>query len=254
MSRQRKAPILFLEETDSTNLGLRHLAEENAADGTVLWAARQTAGRGRLGRSFSSPEGGLYLSMLLRQSEDPARDLRLTPAVAVAGARALGRVCSLRCGIKWPNDLVCGGKKLCGILCESFSAQGERWVALGIGINVNTLAFPPELEGIAVSVRQLTGKETELPALAEALTEALDEAVAEARRFDPALLAAYRKRCVSVGREVLLLREGESREAVSLGVNEDFSLRVRLPDGSTEDVRSGEVTLRVRNSEFGIRN
>lgn len=247
MSGQRKAPILFLEETDSTNLALRRLAEEGAADGTALWAARQTAGRGRLGRGFSSPEGGLYFSMLLRQSEDPARDLRLTPAAAVAAARALERRCSLRCGIKWPNDLVCEGKKLCGILCESFAARGERYVALGIGINVNTPAFPPELETIAVSVRQLTGRETALPALAEALAEELDAAAAEARRGDSALLADYRARCVSVGREVLLLRGNESRPAFSLGVNEDFSLRVRLPDGGTEDVRFGEVSLRVRN-------
>ncbi|MGX8692296.1 MAG: biotin--[acetyl-CoA-carboxylase] ligase [Clostridia bacterium] len=246
MDRQRRAPILFLEETDSTNLALRRLAEENAADGTVLWAARQTAGRGRLGRSFSSPEGGLYLSLLLRQSEDPARDLSLTPAAAVAAARALEGVCSLRCGVKWPNDLVCGGKKLCGILCESFAAHGKRFVVLGIGINVNTAAFPPVLREIAASVRQLTGKKTPLPTLAEALTEELDAAVAAARRGDGALLADYRARCVSVGREVLLLRGGESRPAFALGVNGDFSLRVRLPDGSEEDVRSGEVSLRTK--------
>lgn len=247
MKEQRRAPIVFLEETDSTNLAIRRLAEEGAEDGSVIWSARQTAGRGRLGRSFSSPEGGLYYSMLLRQSEEPARDLLLTPAAAVAAARVLERECAVACGIKWPNDLVCGGKKLCGILCESFAARGVRYVVLGIGLNVNTAAFPPELREIAVSVRQLTGRETPLPALAEALTGALDEAVAASRRRDPALLAAYRDRCVSVGREVLLLRGDESREAVSLGVNDDYSLRVRLPDGKIEDIRFGEVSLRTKN-------
>ena len=246
MENQQKAPILFLEETDSTNLAVRRLAEAGAEGGSVIWAARQTAGRGRLGRSFASPEGGLYFSMLLRQSEDPARDLQLTPAAAVAAARAIERVCELRCGVKWPNDLVCGGKKLCGILCESFSARGERFVVLGIGLNVNTADFPSELREIAVSVRQLTGKETPLPALAQALAEELDRAVDAARRGDPALLEAYRDRCVTVGREVLLLRDGESREAFALGVNEDYSLRVRLPDGGTEDLRFGEVSLRSK--------
>lgn len=236
--------MIFLEETDSTNLALRRLAAQGAEDGTALWAARQTAGRGRLGRSFSSPEGGLYFSLLLRQSEDPARDLRLTPAAAVAASKAVERVCSLRCGVKWPNDLLCGGKKLCGILCESFFARGTHWVVLGIGINVNTAAFPPELREIAVSVRQLTGRETPLPALAEALDEELRAAVAAARLDDPALLADYRARCVSTGRRVLLLRGGESRAAFVLGINDDYSLRVRLADGSVEDLSSGEISLR----------
>ena len=244
MEKRRKAPILFLEETDSTNLAIRRLAEEGAQDGSVIWAARQTAGRGRLGRSFASPEGGLYYSMLLRQSDDPARDLQLTPAAAVAAARALERVCAVSCGIKWPNDLVCGGRKLCGILCESFLVQAGRFVVIGIGLNVNTADFPPELREIAVSVRQLKGSETPLPALAETLTEELDAAVAAARSGDKALLEEYRARCVTVGREVLLLRDGESREAFALGVNEDYSLRVRLPDGGTEDIRFGEVSLR----------
>ena len=246
------AELLFLPETDSTNLALRRMAAEGAGEGTAVWAARQTAGRGRLGRSFASPEGGLYYSMLLRQSAEPARDLQLTPAAAVAAARALERVCAVRCGIKWPNDLVCGGRKLCGILCESFIAQAGRFVVIGIGLNVNTADFPPELREIAVSVRQLTGSETPLPALAETLTEELDAAVAAARSGDGALLEDYRARCVTVGREVLLLRDGESREAFALGVNEDYSLRVRLPDGGTEDIRFGEVSL--RNAEFGMRN
>ncbi len=246
MDKTREAPILFVPETDSTNLAVRRLAEQGAAEGTALWAARQTAGRGRLGRGFSSPEGGLYLSMLLRQSEEPARDLRLTPAAAVAAARAMERGCGLECGVKWPNDLVAGGKKLCGILCESFFARGERWIVLGIGINVNTPAFPPELAEIAVSARQLTGRDTALEPLARMLTEELDAAVAASRRDDPALLDEYRRRCLSTGREVLLLRDGESRPAFALGVNEDYSLRVRLPDGALEDVRFGEVSLRPK--------
>ena len=247
MHAKRSAPIIFLEETDSTNRAIRRLAEEGAADGTVVWAARQTAGRGRLGRSFSSPEGGVYFSMLLRQSEDPTQDLRLTPAAAVAAARTLERCCGLSCGIKWPNDLVCGGKKLCGILCESFAARGARYVVLGIGLNVNTIDFPPELREIAVSVRQLTGQLTELPVLAAVLAEELDGAAEAARRSDEALLDEYRGRCVSLGREVLLLREGESRPAFALGVNEDYSLRVELPGGEIEDVSFGEVSLRSKN-------
>ena len=102
----RRAPVLFAPETDSTNLALRRLAAEGAADGTVFWSARQSAGRGRLGRSFASPEGGLYYSMLLTASDEPERDLLLTPAAGLAVCRALERVCGVRCGLKWPNDQI----------------------------------------------------------------------------------------------------------------------------------------------------
>ena len=241
---ERKAPVLYTPETDSTNLALRRLAADGAADGTVFWAARQSAGRGRLGRSFASPEGGLYYSMLLDAAQEPARDLLLTPAAGLAAARAIERVSALRCGIKWPNDLLLGDRKLCGILAEGFTVGARRCLALGIGINVNTERFPPELESVAVSLRQILGRETDLPALARALTEELDQAVAAARRGDGALLADYRARCLTVGRRVTLLQNGGSREAFALGVNDDFSLAVRLADGSEESVLSGEVSIR----------
>ncbi|MCR5663706.1 MAG: biotin--[acetyl-CoA-carboxylase] ligase, partial [Oscillospiraceae bacterium] len=197
------------------------------------------------------PEGGLYYSMLLRRSAQPERDLRLTPAAALAALRAVERLSPLRCEIKWPNDLLCGGKKLCGILTEGFSARGLDWLVLGIGVNVNTPRFPPELEAIAVSIRQLTGRETALPALAEALTEELDAAVAALRRGETPL-EAYRARCATLGRPVRLLRSGGEREAFALDVDADFTLRVRLPDGSEERVFSGEVSIREsRDPESG---
>ena len=113
----RAAPLLREESVDSTNLYLRRLAE-TAADGTAVIAASQTAGRGRSGRGFLSPEGGLYLSVLLRPDVEPERLPTLTPVAAVAVCRAVGAVCGLSCGIKWPNDVLLGGKKICGILVE----------------------------------------------------------------------------------------------------------------------------------------
>ncbi len=241
---KRRAPVLFAPETDSTNLALRRLAAEGVPDGTVFWSARQSAGRGRLGRSFASPEGGLYYSMLLEASDEPERDLLLTPAAGLAASRAIERVCAVRCGVKWPNDLLLEGKKVCGILVEGFAAGRRRCLAVGIGINVNTAAFPPELRESAASLRQLTGRETALDTLAAALTGALDAAIPAARWGGGALLDDYRARCVTVGRRVLLLRDGVSREAVALGVDEDYALRVRFDDGKEAAVRSGEVSLR----------
>lgn len=241
---KRRAPVLFAPETDSTNLALRRLAAEGAVDGTVFWSARQSAGRGRLGRSFASPEGGLYYSMLLEASAEPERDLLLTPAAGLATCRAIERVCAVRCGVKWPNDLLLEGKKVCGMLVEGFAAAGRRWIAIGIGVNVNTPAFPPELAETAASLKQLTGRETAVETLAAALTEELDAVIPAARRSDGALLDDYRARCLTTGRRVLLLRDGVSREAEALGVDADYALRVRFDDGSEAAVRSGEVSIR----------
>lgn len=241
----RPAPVLFAPETDSTNLAARRLAAEGAIDGTVFWSARQSAGRGRLGRSFASPEGGLYYTMLLDASPEPERDLLLTGVAGLAVSRAIERVCAVRCGIKWPNDLLLEGKKVCGILVESFAAGQRRCLAVGIGINVNTAELPPELRETAASLRQLTGRVTPLDALAAAMTEELDRALPAARRRDRALWEEYRARCLTVGRRVRLIRGGAECEATALGVAEDYALLVRYDDGREEAVRSGEVSIRT---------
>ena len=254
MNAQPWKEPLFLPETDSTNLALRRLAAEGAREGTALWAARQSAGRGRLGRSFASPEGGLYYSLLLEQSAQPERDLLLTPAAAVAVARTLRALCALESGIKWPNDLLSsGGGKLCGILTESFLAGGRRFMALGIGVNLNTRAFPAELDGIAESVYRLTGRDTPLADFARSLTRQLQGAVAQARDGGAALLADYRARCVNLGREVVILRGDTAENARALAVNEDFSLAVVHEDGRREDLRCGEVSLRPRQGVYKSR-
>ena len=117
--------LVCLEEVDSTNLRARQLAAEGAADGTVVVADRQTAGRGRLGRSFQSPGGrGIYLTALLRPALPPERLSPVTAMAGVAVCRAVERICGASPGLKWPNDPVLEGKKLCGILTE-LSLEGE---------------------------------------------------------------------------------------------------------------------------------
>ena len=241
---KRSAPVLYKPELDSTNMECKRLATAGAASGTVVVASRQSAGRGRLGRSFASPEGGLYLSMLLRALDPPERNLSLTPGTAVAVCRAVERVCGVSCAIKWPNDLQLGGKKICGILTESFSAAGELWLVLGVGVNVNTRAFPPELEEIAGSLWQLTGRETDMEGFARTLIGELDRMVGGWQRDSATCLAEYRARCVTPGQDVLIWQNGGSRPARAVGIHDDFSLAVLLPDGTREDIRFGEVTLR----------
>ena len=113
---KRQAPVFFQNLVDSTNTRIKQLAAQGAPDGTVYIAAAQSAGRGRNGRTFLSPPGGLYLSMLLRPGCPAEEALSITPMAAVAVCRAVKQVCGLLCGIKWPNDVVLGGKKLLSLI------------------------------------------------------------------------------------------------------------------------------------------
>ena len=208
----------------STNTELRSRAE-HLPHGTVLWSLRQTAGRGRSGRSFLSPEGGLYYSMLLRFPDADERLTAVTPLAAVAAVRALRKVCGIEARIKWPNDLLTDGGKLCGILTESTVGANGMQIIVGIGINVNTQSFPGLPEGTACSVFTQTGKTSDIEALASRLTLELDRAYAPLPLTAPEDLAEYRRLCCTLGRKV-------SGHGTALRIEDDFSLVTCLPDGT----------------------
>ena len=243
--------LVCLEKVDSTNLRARQLAAEGAADGTVVVADCQTAGRGRLGRSFQSPGGqGIYLTALLRPALPPERLSPVTAMAGVAVCRAVERVCGVSPGLKWPNDPVLEGKKLCGILTE-LSLEGETGrvqdLALGIGINVSQRMedFTPEVREVAVSLTQALGRPVSRPALAAEVIREVDRLYAAlmAGNREPYLLE-YRRRCVNLGRAVRLLGPDGTEEAEALDIDEDFGLVVRAADGAVRAVRSGEVSVR----------
>lgn len=144
-----------LDCTDSTNALLLEMARGGAPVGTVVWAHRQEGGRGRLGRTFSSPVGGVYISMLVPCPSDP-KDIgfALTAKAGVAVKRAIRDVCGVECGIKWVNDIVVGGLKVCGILAQMVAREGENVVVVGIGVNYATplSCFGGDLRGIVGSL------------------------------------------------------------------------------------------------------
>ena len=243
--------LVCLEEVDSTNLYAKQLAAEGAADGAVVVADRQTAGRGRLGRSFQSPGGrGIYLTALLRPDLPPERLSPVTAMAGVAVCRAVERHCNVSPGLKWPNDPVLGGKKLCGILTE-LSLEGETGrvqdLVLGIGINVSQRPedFTPEIREIATSLTQALGRPVSRPALAAEVIREVDRlyAALTAGELGP-YLAEYRRRCVNLGRTVRLLGPGGGETAEALDIDGDFGLVVRTADGTVRTVRSGEVSVR----------
>lgn len=239
------------QELDSTSTYLK--AHGDAPDGTVAVADSQTAGRGRMDRSFQSPKGqGIYLSVLLRPPLPPDRLPPVTALAGVAVCAAVERVCGARPGLKWPNDPVLNGKKLCGILTElSLEAETGRVqsLVLGIGVNVGQGPedFSPEVREMATSLRQELGRPVSRPQLTAALLEELDRAYAALLAGDlSAYLAAYRRRCVNLGKTVQLIPAGggERETAQAVDIDGDFSLVVRGADGKERTVRSGEVSVR----------
>ena len=244
--------LFCFDQLDSTNNYAKALAQSGAPGGAAVIADSQTAGRGRMERSFQSPKGqGIYLSVLLRPQLPPERLLPATALAGVAVCAAVERVCGTRPGLKWPNDPVLKGKKLCGILTEmSLEAETGRLqsLVLGIGINVGQRPgdFTPEVQEMAISLLQALGKPVSRPQLTAALLEELDQAYAALLAGDlSAYREAYRRDCVNLGKTVQLLPFGGGRElAQALDVDEEFSLVVRGEDGRERTIRSGEVSVR----------
>lgn len=233
----------------STNDLLKTMARDGAPEGTVVVAAEQTAGRGRLGRSFHAPNRlGLYFSLLLRPNCPAEQLLHLTCAAGVAAVTAVQSLSGTRPRIKWTNDLVIGKKKLGGILTElSLSQTGMvEWAVIGIGINClhKKEDLPPELQEIATSLFLETGTPHSPAHLAAHLMQALFLINQELISGKANLMELYRKDCMTVGKPVVLVRGDEKRYGTALDVDPNGGLIVKFDDGCTETVQSGEISVR----------
>ncbi len=242
--------LIVLNTVDSTNNYAKDLARKGVQSGTVVVARQQTGGRGRLGRSFSSPEGlGLYFSLILRPDCPPDALMHLTCAAGVAAARAVKLAANLEPGIKWTNDLVCGQRKLGGILTELSLDPRTGLVdfaVIGIGINcLQSLSdFPPELQHRACSVKTETGLALSPARLAACLMETLQEMDRQLLTDRAGILEAFRASCVTLGREISVVRGDEIRHGIARDVDGQGGLTVEFSDGHTETVTSGEVSVR----------
>lgn len=241
----RPETLLVFDTVVSTNTVLKELARQGAPHGAVVVADHQTGGRGRLGRSFSSPRGlGLYLSALWRVDAPPDRLMHLTCMAAEATRRAVLEASGVNARLKWINDLVIGGKKLAGILTELVSTSEGLAVICGIGINCGQTDadFPPEVAKLAVSLKQL-GADPDRSALAASLIRQLELAYHDLLTPE-AWMAQYRRHCLTLGQDVQLLRNGSFQPAHVDGMTQEGALLVTHPDGTHETVFSGEVSVR----------
>ncbi len=237
--------IYRYESIDSTNQEAKRQALRGAPNGSLFLAEEQTGGKGRLGRGWSSPAGeGLWFSLLLRPEFLPEQVTLLT---LLAGLSVCGAIrCQTGCPamIKWPNDIVIGSRKVCGILTE-MSAEMDRveYVVLGIGINVNTQSFPDEIQSKATSLRMETGKAASRAALLREILAELEQRIQAARAGETnSLLEEYKQLCVSLNRQVGFTRKGQAMTGTAVDITPDGELLVRCGE-ELIPVFSGEVTV-----------
>ena len=245
MSGSGRLPrISVYASIDSTNAEAKRILLSGETQPTLVVAEHQTAGRGRMGRSFYSPaHTGAYFSVAYTTQKPPESVVTLTGATAVAVMRAIYRLCGIRVGIKWVNDLYLDGKKICGILAESmFGAwdDGRQGVVIGIGINLNTHEFPKELmeKAGSLDVPSLT-REALIVAVWQELMPLLETPE------DRSWLADYRTCSTVLGKEICWLENGEERQGFAESIDEDGALMVRDAGGGMTGLFTGEISLRT---------
>ena len=241
-------PVQYYPVVDSTNTRAKALAEEGASHGTLVVADCQESGKGRRGRSWTSPSGvNLYMRLILRPDILPSLASMVTLVAALAVRKGILETAGCETQIKWPNDLVSGGKKVCGILTEmSAELEGIHYIVVGIGINANIDAFPPEVAETATSIFLETGERISRSRLAAAVMKAFEEyydQFIEAGSLKN-LVDEYNEKMANKDRTVKVLDPAGEYQGVALGINEKGELLVKTDSGHIRRIVSGEVSVR----------
>lgn len=240
--------IVYLEETVSTNLDAKHIMNEGSADGTLVLTDKQTGGRGRRGRSWTSPSGTtICMTFGLKPDFEPDKASMLTIVMAYAVSKAVREVTELEAQIKWPNDIVVNGKKVCGILTEMNMDGGKiSNVLIGVGINVNQPKMDDEFKESATSLFIESGKEVRRSDIIIRIAEYFEEAY---KQFEKELnlnflRQSYNEMLANLGRQVRVLDPNGEFEGTAGGINELGELLVTRADGQETNVYAGEVSVR----------
>ncbi|MCR5653086.1 MAG: biotin--[acetyl-CoA-carboxylase] ligase [Ruminococcus sp.] len=238
--------IYVLDTIGSTNEYLKDLGSKGAEAGTVVLAREQTAGKGRLGRTWQTKkDDGVALSVLLRPEKAPAEISSITPLTGLAVCRAINDFCKLDSRIKWPNDIIVGKKKLVGILTE-MSAEFDRvdYTVTGIGINVGHTSFPADIAHKATSILLETGRHIDRNKFAAFVLKYLEtEIVGNHYTLSGTSVFDYQSLCATVGRSVTFARGRRKISGMAVGISNSGELEVMLSNGTIANVNSGEVTV-----------
>lgn len=239
--------IFYEGKMDSTNTQAKRLGEEAAANGTVVVTECQTAGRGRRGKVWISPAGNCYLSILLRPEVLVNRASIITLVTAMALAKAIKQVTALDTMIKWPNDVIANGKKLCGILTESSTdLEYINYVVVGIGINTNQTEFPEEIREMASSIRLETGAKVNRAELLGTFLNRFEQYYEIFLKTEDLseLSDEYNGLLINRGKEVKILESNGERILKAVGIDSKGGLIVEHASGTQETIISGEVSVR----------
>lgn len=239
--------IIYDREMDSTNTRAKALAREGAKEGTLVITDVQTQGRGRLGRVWQAPEGtNILMSLILKPNVPIAECSQLSIVSALALCDVLKEQTGLEVSIKWPNDLVIHGKKVCGILMElCHDQEGHYSVILGVGINVNVTSFPDDLP-YATSLYLESGRKYDRESI---IRQFLKHFEVDYKKFQETknilfLKKRYEKNCITLYKTVKLIKGNEEKMAQAIGITDHGKLSVRYLDGTIENIGYGEVSVR----------
>lgn len=232
--------VAFYDETDSTNNQAKRLISNCGSENLLVCAGRQTAGRGRQGKSFYSPENtGIYMSLVIHPDSSLQNAVTATTAAAVAVCRAIESLTNITPEIKWVNDVYVNGRKICGILTEAvtdFESGTVSSVIIGIGVNITTENFPSDVENAGA----LNADISRSTLIAKIADELMEIALGDYSAF----IGYYRTHSMIIGREITFFENGTATGATALEIDETGGLVVKTESGETRTLRSGEITVR----------
>lgn len=240
--------VVYYDEIDSTNNRAKEAGDNKTPHGTLFVADMQVAGKGRRGRVWQSPAGSsIYMTILLYPEISPMKAPQLTLVMAIAVAEGIKEVTGLDTRIKWPNDIVVNGRKICGILTEmSTEIDYINHVVIGAGINVNQDDFPEDIRKTASSLKMELGKQVKRSELIAAIMKSFEkdyEIFVQTEDLS-GLQELYNSMLVNLDRDVKVLEPGNEYKAHALGINKTGELIVRTPEGEEKEIYAGEVSVR----------
>lgn len=240
--------VVYYDEIDSTNNRAKEAGDNKVPHGTLFVADMQVAGKGRRGRVWQSPAGSsIYMTILLYPEISPLKAPQLTLVMAIAVAEGIKEVTGLDTKIKWPNDIVVNGRKICGILTEmSTEIDYINHVVIGAGINVNQDDFPEDIRKTASSLKMELGKQVKRSELIAAIMKSFEKDYEIFVKTEDlsGLQELYNSMLVNLDRDVKVLEPGNEYEAHALGINKTGELIVRTAEGEEKEIYAGEVSVR----------
>jgi len=239
--------VIYQDAVDSTNITAKDIAEKGFEEGTVVVAEMQTAGKGRLGRGWHSPYGtGIWMSVIVKPTIMPMDAPKITLLTAVSVAQAIRQEIGIKPGIKWPNDILMQGKKICGILTE-IKADMDRihYIIVGIGINVNVSEFSSDIRDIATSLKLETGIDINRAKMAAAVLNNWEENYLEFLQGDfSRIKSAWKEFSVNLGEEVTVTTLKDTIQGRAVDIDDDGMLLVEDNRGNIHKIVAGDVSLR----------